>query len=194
MSDTKDDMAALDANEGAIRTSFSLDRVARERIRETAHKYGVSQAEIVNRSARLFEFLAERSLQRRAKNLGALQTLADQVDRSLDAMTKIAPHLAQAFAIAQIQVADALAAEESGIEAKQVCGYHEGGNYDLNFKDENLMEKVLETDLPELGPHLWFFEKPEDNPAPVIHKSYDRYGPLSSRKPEYVPDLLTETF
>jgi hypothetical protein len=188
MSDTKEDMSALDASEGAIRTSFSLDRYARERIRETAQKYGVSQAEIVNRSARLFEFLAERSLQRRAQNLRTLRTLAAQIDRSLDAMTNLAPHLTQAFAIAQTRVAEALDAEEWGIKAKQVYGSDDSGDLDP-FRSYNLMEKVLETELPELGPSLRFYQKPEDNPAPEIHKEYAPYGPLSSRKPEYVPDL-----
>jgi hypothetical protein len=189
MSDTKEDMSALDASEGAIRTSFSLDRYARERIRETAQKYGVSQAEIVNRSARLFEFLAERSLQRRAQNLRTLQTLAEQVERSLEAMAKMAPHLAGAFAIASNQVTDALESEESGIKTKQVFGSSEGGDFDLDFTDRSLIEKVLETELPELGPSLWLYEKPEGNPAPDIHKVYAPYGPLSSRKPEYVPEL-----
>jgi hypothetical protein len=188
MSDKPRENPSEDASEGAIRTSFSLDRYARERIRQTAQTYGVSQAEIVNRSARLFEFLAERSLQRRAKNLAMLRTLAEQVERSLAAMENLAPHLRGSFRMAETYMWGAVEGEADSIKKGMVYGA-EGFDLagDMDLTDENLMEKVLANELPELGPHRSTFKDPGTARPEDISVSYNPYGHLSSGRIEKHP-------
>ncbi|MFB1487725.1 MULTISPECIES: hypothetical protein [unclassified Thiocapsa] len=186
MSDTPRQNAPEDASEGAIRTSFSLDRYARERIRETAHKYGVPQSEIVNRSARLFEFLAERSLQRRSQNLSALRTLLEQAERSLAVMSALAPHLKSAFDTASEMVSDAVVAEALSVSKKMVYGAEADGFWveELDLKDPALLEKSLADDFPELGPRRYTSADPAHARADEIKLHYDPYGPLSSGRVE----------
>ena len=186
MSDKNRQDPSEDASEGAIRTSFSLDRLARSRIRGTARTYGVSQAEIVNRSSKLFAFLAERSLQRRSKNLSALKTLAEQIQRSLNAMEDVAPHLRAALYVAADCVWGAVHGEEQSIASKHVFGAEAEGIWaaDLDLTDEYLIEKVLEHELPELGPQRWIDKSDDGTASREVKVSYDPFGDLSTGRIE----------
>lgn len=192
MSDIQRQPPPEDASDTAIRTSFSLDRYARERIRETAHTYGVPQSEIVNRSAKLFEFLAERSLQRRTKNLTMLKTLAEQVERSLKMMTDVAPHLGGAFGYAGDMVSNAVEGEDSSILKKMVYGAEADGDLvdGMDLKDSDLMEKLLADEFPELGPHRFTSFDLKEARAENITLDYYPYGSLSTGRISKVTSLL----
>jgi hypothetical protein len=151
MSDKTDTQIPSDASDQAepIRTSFSLDRLAREDIRQTSKRYGVSQAEIVNKSAQLFAFIAERSLQERKKRLATIKVLAEQAERSLNTMAELAPHLRGAFYMAQHYMNAAIDGEEDAIKRKRVRGAE--SEHDCTESDDHaLIEKTLRDVFPEL--------------------------------------------
>ena len=68
------------------RATFVMRKGSRDLLKAVAHRYGVSQSEIMNTAAFLYVVLAERSLKRRLSDLGMLQTLADQAGRSISSM------------------------------------------------------------------------------------------------------------
>lgn len=74
--------------------SYSISPTARELIKTIAGETGSTQGSIVEIAPLLFAKIATDSLERRAKALTALQTLHDQITRSLNAFTGLAPHLA----------------------------------------------------------------------------------------------------
>jgi hypothetical protein len=69
-----------------IRATFVMRKGSRDLLKAVAHRYGVSQSEIMNTAPFLFIVLAERSLKRRQSDLGMLKTLADQAWRSIASM------------------------------------------------------------------------------------------------------------
>jgi len=104
-----------------VRATFVMRKGNRDLVKGIAHRYGVSQSEIMNTAPYLFIIMAERSLAERRGQLSAAKTLAEQAIRSLDAMPR---HLV--IGDAQERVEDALGLEEKSLSQNQVHGPDEG--------------------------------------------------------------------
>lgn len=104
-----------------VRATFVMRKGNRDLVKGIAHRYGVSQSEIMNTAPYLFIIMAERSLTERRRQLTSAKTLAEQAIRSLNAMPM---HLV--IGDAQERVEDALELEKESMNRNQVHGPDEG--------------------------------------------------------------------
>jgi len=104
-----------------VRATFVMRKGNRDLVKGIAHRYGVSQSEIMNTAPYLFIIMAERSLAERRGQLSTAKILAEQAIRSLSAMPR---HLV--IGDAEERVEDALGLEEKSLSQNQVHGPDEG--------------------------------------------------------------------
>ena len=79
------------------KTSFYINKLTLDSIRDVSESYKISQGDIINMAPSLFKRIAQRSLERREESLATLRILDKQIQSSIEAMKSAAPHLSEAL-------------------------------------------------------------------------------------------------
>ena len=108
-------------DQDTIRATFAMKRGCRDLLRGVAHRYDVSQSEIMNNAPFLFLIFAEQSLTARRQELEKMRTLAEQAKRSLAAMSE---HTTGP--VHQEAIEDSVELEAWSVSQNQVHGPDEG--------------------------------------------------------------------